>query len=67
MAPTWHTYVYRTDLEAEEFTGLFLDDADANKWVGKQKEGTYEVSSERPGARSARLAAGNKAEEAPDE
>lgn len=67
MASAWHTYVYRTDLEVEKFVGFFLVDTDAEKWIGKQKEGSYEVSSERPGKRTARLAAGNKAEEAPDE
>lgn len=59
----WKTFVYRTDVTPEKFAGFFFDDADANKWIKKQ-EGTYEVSTEKPTKRKARLATATAAEEA---
>ena len=42
----WTTHVYRTDTNPEEYVGFFFDDADAQGWIKKQEDGTYEVSSQ---------------------
>jgi hypothetical protein len=48
MPKGWKHNVYRTDLEKEEFVGFFFDSALAETWVASRKEGTYEVSTQKP-------------------
>lgn len=60
----WQTFVYRTDVETEKFCGAFFDEDAAQKWADKQEEGTYEVSTERPTRRQARLGEGSARQEA---
>lgn len=64
MASGWNSNVYRNDVDPEQYCGFHVDEAAAAAWIKKQKEGTYEVSTEGPTARKARLAAGEATEEA---
>lgn len=64
MRTDYQTFVYRTDVTPEKFCGAFFDEKGANGWVKKQKEGTYEVSTEKPGVRKERLGTATATEEA---
>jgi len=63
MAKGWDTHVYRTDETPETYIGFFFDAASAEKNV-KDKEGTYEVTTEKPRERKARLGSGPPDKEA---
>ena len=43
MPKGWDASVYRMDVDNEEYMGFFIDEAAANDWIKKQKQGTYEV------------------------
>lgn len=43
----WNQHVYRTDQE-RKYIGFFVDQDGAEAWIAKQKEGTYEVSTQPP-------------------
>ncbi len=64
MPKGWNANVYRTDVEPEQFIGFHFDASGAQSWIDKQEEGTYEVSTEGPAKRQARLGAATATEEA---
>lgn len=48
MAQGWNANVYRTDIQPEEYVGFYIDEEAAKAWIKKQREGTYEVSTQGP-------------------
>lgn len=45
MASGWDVNVYRTDTEAEQYVGFFLDEGEADRWIKRQKQGVFEKRS----------------------
>lgn len=51
MPKGWKTFVYQTDTEPEKFRGFFYDADEAQTWINKQTEGTFEISDKGPAQR----------------